>query len=291
MGKQTDIQWAHSSLNLQMGCDGCELWSAGRRICYAGIRIEEFSGTQNVPRRFEDPEIYPDRLEPALKWGLPTAKERDAKPWIPNDYPRLIFLNDMGDTFSKKLDLLWMAPMLPAMAASPHQFLLLTKRPSRAVEFSLVHPFPQNFWLGTSITSDKTEPRARQLRAVRGGGLRFVSLEPLWSPPTKEMFNGMQWAIIGGQSGNNPYSTYLEWIDEAVKMARAAGCRPFVKQLGTRPKFKASLEDPGDSTIDIDFHVTDSHGGRWEEWPEQLRVREMPELPKNARAEVQQKLF
>lgn len=95
-----------------MGCDGCELWNNKRRICYAGRQTEGRTGFKGWPKGgFSEPELFLDRLEPALKWGPPTAGENEHKPWL-NGLPRIIFLNDMGDTFSKKLPQNWMAPIL-----------------------------------------------------------------------------------------------------------------------------------------------------------------------------------
>lgn len=283
MSKDSPIQWCDSSLNLQMGCDGCELWNGKKRVCYAGIQIDGdgtkrgLAGVKGWPTSFGAPALFPHRLEPALKWKDLTGTERPDKPWM-NGLPRIIFLNDMGDTFSKKLPLEWMADHLDAMSKSPHQFLVLTKRPSRAVEFSRKHPFPDNFWIGTSVTSRDTEGRVAQLLQVEGGRLKFVSFEPLWSEISAKAFEGVQWSIFGGESGANPTRTCMDHIAQGMHNAVVAGSKVFVKQLGARPYFWGSLTDPADDLTPtaIDFTVKDSHGGDWNEWPEALRVREMP---------------
>lgn len=284
MAKETEIQWADSTLNLQMGCDGCELWTPKKRICYAGLMIDgEFGGRKGWPKSFGEPELFLDRLEPALKWSDLCGVERPKKPWISKSMPRLIFLNDMGDTFSKLLPLDWMAPLLPAMGASPHQFLLLTKRPSRAVEFSRQHPFPSNFWIGTSVTSAATAGRVEQLQHVQGGGLKFVSFEPIYTEIPEACFDGIQWAIFGGESGKDPQPTCMDHIAVALNTARALGVAPFVKQLGGKPYFHATLGDPDDEhPSNVNFNVIDNHGGRMEEWPDFFQVREFPSCAKRA---------
>lgn len=256
-----------------MGCDGCELWTPTIRKCYAGRQTADRAGNKGWPSRFEDPVLFLDRLEPALKWGPPTEKEREAKPWIPAEMPRLIFLNDMGDTFSRKLPLNWMAPVLSRLAECPSQFLLLTKRPSRLVEFAERFPLPPNVWPGTSVTSAKTVNRIEMLRKLTSGGPKFVSFEPLWSQMPQEAFAGIQWAIFGGESGNRrtpdePVTECrLEWLDDGVSLAQRHGARAFVKQVGSY------------STLGgIEQHFKDSHGGDWNEWPTRLRVREFPEI-------------
>lgn len=285
MGKETEIQWADSTLNLQMGCDGCELWTPTKRICYAGIRIDDdhFAGRKGWPKSFDRPELFLDRLEPALRWSDLCGTERPKRPWFPKTMPRLIFLNDMGDTFSKLLPLDWMAPYLHAMGNSPHQFLLLTKRPSRAAEFSRQHPFPANFWIGTSVTSATTAGRVEQLLRVEGGALKFVSFEPIYSEIPERCFDGIQWAIFGGESGTNPTPTCMDHIAKGLKTARAFGIAPFVKQLGGKPYFHASLGDLDDEyPTRVAFNVIDNHGGRMEEWPDLLQVREFPKSAKRA---------
>src|SRR5690242_2116818 len=106
MGIATDIEWCDSTLNLEMGCDGCELWNpkAGINICYAGQVTERWGGKRGWPDSFEEPKLFLDRLEPALAWPDLTGKERPHKPWL-DGLPRLIFLNDMGDTFTESLPL------------------------------------------------------------------------------------------------------------------------------------------------------------------------------------------
>lgn len=279
--KHSSIQWCHSSLNLQMGCDGCELWNGSKRICYAGTQTVNRAGNPGWPDKFEEPKLFLDRLPPALKWKPPTEAEQESKPWIPRDMPRLIFLNDMGDTFSAKLPLDWMAPMLSAIGASAHQFLLLTKRPSRLVEFSQHQPLPRNLWPGTSVTSDKTAKRVEQLVKVNGGGPRFVSFEPMWSEMPEACFGGIQWAIFGGQSGKDAVPCHVAWIHAGIRSCRSRGIAPFVKQLGSAPS-QETVYTPSDSkeqeTVTKFFRFKDSHGGDWSEWPEELQVREFPML-------------
>lgn len=254
-----------------MGCDGCELWNGTKRVCYAGTQTDGKPGRRGLagapgwPSSFGEPKLFLDRLAPALKWGPPTPKERDAKPWMAADMPRLIFLNDMGDTFSKKLALNWMAPLLPLMAESKHQFLLLTKRPSRMAEFSEKHPFPKNFWLGTSVTSHTSANRVEMLRKVQGGRLKFVSFEPLWSAIPSDCFEGIRWAIFGGESGDQATPCNIDNIRGGMRAAERANAAVFVKQLGSQPR--------GDIGP-----LKDSHGGDWDEWPADLRVRQFPIL-------------
>lgn len=276
MSKETEIQWCDSSLNLQMGCDGCELWNGRKRICYAGRQTEGRKGFKGWPKGgFSEPELFLDRLEPALKWGDLTGKEREHKPWL-NGLPRIIFLNDMGDTFSKKLPANWMAPILPRLADSPHHFLILTKRPTKLAEFAARFPLPPNVWPGTTITSAETAGRAAIIAKIESGGPKFVSCEPLWSELPAKTFEGMQWAIFGGESGDRDSdvtATDLAWLLAGANAARTAGAVPFVKQLGSNAYFTT-----GAGAQRVPFPTVDGHGGEWNEWPMAIRVREMPKM-------------
>jgi protein gp37 len=271
MSKDTAIQWADSSLNLQMGCDGCELWNPAKGIfkCYAGNQTVRRGGGKGWPLRFEDPVLFLDRLDDALKWGDLTGKDRPGKPWL-NGMPRIIFLNDMGDTFSAKLPLDWMAPLLPRMADSPHQWLVLTKRPTRFAALSELVEIPKNVWPGTTITSARTLNRVQQLAKVKGGGPKFLSIEPMWeeidflSEPTVAKTS---WWIFGGESGEQPFRFELDWLTLGIQSAQMVGAMPFVKQFG------ANVTWHGET-----MKLKDSHGGDWSEWPEEFRIRRMPAI-------------
>lgn len=279
MSKDTKIQWCDSTLNLQMGCDGCELWTGDVRKCYAGNQTARYGGQKGYPESFDKPKIFPERLDEALKWKDLTGTDRPEKPWL-NGLPRIIFLNDMGDTFSKHLDLMWMQPFMARMAASPHQWLVLTKRPSRFVQFSEACPLPPNVWPGTSVTSNKSLPRIAQLAKVKGGGPKFVSVEPMWEaidfdsePASREM----KWIIFGGESGSGPdlKRCALDWIHAGLLWCCNRGVPSFVKQLGSAP---IVFEDNPAHLRPLArrFDLKDGHGGDWSEWPEDLRVRQMP---------------
>lgn len=279
MGKDTDVHWADSTLNLQMGCKGCELWNAETRICYAGLQTQNRAGFKGWPKSFGEPQLFLDRLSPALKWADLTGSDREDKPWL-NGMPRLIFLNDMGDTFTEGLPKNWLAPFLALMSYSPHQFLLLTKRPSKMLEFSQEHEFPPNFWLGVTVTSNKTLARVELLRKIAHAGPKFVSVEPIWEDIDRDAYADIDWAIFGGESGKFPTKTNLAWLLHGIERSRAYGCRPFVKQLGADCYFEAPING---AITRIPFPTADSHGGDAGEFPECLNVREMPVLTNTGR--------
>jgi protein gp37 len=240
MGITTGIEWCDSTLNLQMGCDGCELWIPKLKIkkCYAGKLTQLRAGQKGYPPAFERPAIFPARLAEAERWPNLRGTVRPDKPWL-NGLPRLIFLDDMGDTFTESLPLDWLAEFLPRMAALPHIVILLTKRANRMHEFSRAHPFPPNFWLLVSVTSAANYNRIPQLLSVRGGSVLGISYEPAWgavdfSPwlPLHAFGRRSGWIIGGGESGAGAKPSQPDWFRCVRDQCVAAGVPFFFKQWG-----------------------------------------------------------
>src|SRR5215470_1434064 len=209
MAKGTKIEWADDTVNAEMGCDGCELWDPKNkvRICYAGLLTERMLSTGSLkgwPPAFDQPTIFPGRIATAARWTDLTGTGRAHKPWL-DGLPRMIFLNDMGDTFTASLPLDWLTPELPIIAASPHIWLLLTKRADRLRVFSLRHTLPDNVWAGVSITSPQDQ-RLRHLMRTRAR-VRWISYEPMLAPVDWRPWlggdgrAGLDWLIVGGASG------------------------------------------------------------------------------------------
>ena len=206
MANETKIEWCDSTLNLEMGCAGCELWNPAKGIttCYAGRLVEKYGGRKGWPKNFRTPQIFPERMNLALRWGDLTGMRRASKPWL-NWYPRLIFLNDMGDTFTDGLAPDWLAQFLPAISHSSHQFLVLTKRPAAAATFFRKHGLPVNVWIGVSVTSPDNLSRLDYLRRppLSNATIRFVSIEPVLRQGIfiKQWTDCLDWVIAGGGTG------------------------------------------------------------------------------------------
>jgi protein gp37 len=238
--KGTRIEWADDTVNAEMGCDGCELWDPKRaiRICYAGRYTEQMLSKgplKGWPPAFSKPTIFPSRIATAARWKDLTGTAREKKPWL-NDLPRIIFVNDMGDTFTASLPDDWLAPELRVIAASPHNWLFLTKRADRQKEFSLRHTLPPNVWAGVSITSPQDQ-RLRYLMQTRAR-IRWVSYEPMlarvdWRPWLgADGCGGLDWILVGGASGPDYRNQMMDlrWLGDTVAQCRDAGVPLFVKQ-------------------------------------------------------------
>lgn len=157
---------------------------------------------------------------------------------------------------------------------------------------------PANIWLGTTVEDQqRANERIPELLKVPAT-VRFLSMEPLLErvdleypaemypdgpayccdgrecgcygkPIDPPLFYGIDWVIIGGESGGNARPFYLDWARDLVRQCRGMHVAPFVKQMGSQPWLIG--EQPHRRV-----HFDDHHGGELAEWPSDLRVREFP---------------
>lgn len=279
------IQWPDSTVNPTMGCNGCVLWNKDKKICYAGNETETFGAhRKGYPAKFEQVTPYPGRMAKAARWRDLTGLSRPTKPWL-NGMPRLIFVSDMGDSLSKEITFAYLKVEVIRTVTSErgrrHEWLWLTKRSGRMAEFSRWLAkrgmrWPANLWAGTSVLNqDMTNQVAPLLKVGDDRTVHFLSVEPQWEPiDLREWLPDLDWVIQGGQSGSTPAVFQLDWADDLREQCRASMVPYFLKQLG------------GNATLDGEPYVLrDRHGGDWSEWPEELRVREMPQRDWAARRE------
>lgn len=179
-------------------------------------------------------------------------------------------------------------------------WLLLTKRPENVRKFWWP-PNPRcdgglrsNVWLGTSIsdqaTADKWIPRLLECRDLCP--VLFASAEPLIGAMYLEEYlwsevGGrsayLDWLIVGGESGHNARPCNVEWIRSIVSQCKAAGVPRFVKQLGSNCVVDRNDEIGGGIHALLKKKLADKKGGDMDEWPEDLRVREFPQVTTAAR--------
>lgn len=224
MSDHSAIEWTDATWNPVTGCTKV---SPGCKHCYAQVFSERFRGVPGHP--FEqgfDLRLWPERIELPLRWRT----------------PKLIFVNSMSDLFHERVPDDFIARVFDTMQrASWHRFQLLTKRPERMARFvrdhmaggppRLTHP---NVWLGTSVESERYVGRA-EIVASLDAAVRFLSCEPLLGPldlrhvlgPT-----GINWVIVGGESGHGARPMDAEWVRQIRRQCRAAGVPFFFKQWG-----------------------------------------------------------
>ena len=298
MGK-TKIEWATHVWNPVRGCTRV---SRGCEHCYA-----ERMAARRLPGLMSPTtgEPYATMTADGPRWtGQVELIERQLEVPMRWKNPRRIFVNSMSDTFHEALPDEAIDRIFAVMAMCPqHTFFVLTKRAERMEQYAQAaargafldtcageaylasypmhrrRPWPLgNVWLGVSVEARANKYRIDALRKTPAA-LRFLSLEPLLEDLGELDLRGIRWVIVGGESGPGARPCSISWIRSVVEQCRAAKVSCFVKQLGAHIRGdKAEFR-----TIDWDvvdghgFGLCDRKGGDPDEWPEDIRVRQMPE--------------
>ncbi len=259
MSQNSTIEWTNATWNPVRGCDKV---SPGCKYCYAETFAERFRGVPGHP--FEqgfDLRLVPEKLDEPKKW-------RKGKK---------IFVNSMSDLFHKDVPTDYIRQVCDVMLeADHHEYQVLTKRPERLKDLLSTAKFADaasagHILWGVSVEDRKCGlPRIDLLRAtpVRR---RFLSIEPLLEDLGEVDLSGIDWIIVGGESGAGARPFALEWAVSLIGSARKYGVPIFIKQMGRKPTLD------GDPFVIIDQNGNrDAKGKTIEAWPEYLRVREFP---------------
>jgi protein gp37 len=281
MGVDTKIQWADHTFNPWRGCTKV---SPGCTNCYAeslSHRNPAVLGEwgPNGKRVVAAESAW---REP-IKWDK--AANRDG-------VRRRVFCASLADVFEDRDELRGPRSRLAeTIKATPHlDWLLLTKRPenigrlgTEAFGWDVTRfGMPLNVWLGTSTEdqarADSRFPLLRQTPAT----VHFLSVEPLLGPiDMRPYIDLIDWVIVGGESGTNARPCDISWIRSIASHCKDAGVPVFVKQLGSRPTQPLAAAHSGPLTTCYPIHkrLDDPKGGNPDEWPEDLRVRQLPDEP------------
>ena len=138
----------------------------------------------------------------------------------------------------------------------------------------------RNVWLGVSVEDQATAEERIPLLLQTPAAVRFVSFEPLIADLRDFRMDGIAWAIFGGESGSGARSCNIDWIRGGMATCRHYGTAIFVKQLGARPYW---CDPSARSEYDVgggEIELRDRAGADPAEWPEDLRVREFPDVPR-----------
>lgn len=233
------------------GCRNCYAPRSGARCCGPGKRYNGLVKlTPQGPRWTGVVRLFFDELATPLHWRKPC----------------MIFVDSMSDLFHEKVPDAFIRMVFEVMeTATWHTFLILTKRAERLAQWyernPRFHMLP-NVWIGVSVEDRRSGvPRIAYLQTVRAA-VRFISVEPLCEHLGALDLAGIDWVIVGGESGHRVRPMDLEWARSVMRQCKEKGIPVFVKQLGTVWS-KANGLGSG-------------KGNHPEDWPEDLRVREMP---------------
>jgi protein gp37 len=146
--------------------------------------------------------------------------------------PQTIFVNSMSDLFHKDVPTAYILRVFDVMQrANWHRFQVLTKRADRLPELNLSLPWMPNIWMGVSVENQKYSFRIDHLRETNAA-VRFLSLEPLLGPLPDLNLKGIDWVIVGGESGPGARPMKKEWVVEIRDQCVKANVAFFFKQWG-----------------------------------------------------------
>jgi protein gp37 len=159
--------------------------------------------------------------------------------------PQVVFVNSMSDLFQDKVPVTFIQDVFTTMrSAHWHQFQVLTKRSQRLLELNPQLEWAENIWMGVSVENEKYQFRIDDLRQT-GAAVKFLSLEPLLGPLPHLNLSGIDWVIVGGESGPGARPIHKEWVTSIRDQCSAAGVSFFFKQWGGMNKKKAGRELDG----------------------------------------------
>ena len=225
MSQSSKIEWTGVTWN---PVRGCEKVSPGCRHCYAETFAERFRGVPNHPYEYGfDPRLVPDKLVEPLLWPS----------------PKTVFVNSMSDLFQDAVPDSYIEAVAEVMLLTPwHTYQVLTKRSTRmdAILRKLLRPAAAaaHIWWGVSVEDRKHGlPRINHLRSAPAN-TRFLSIEPLLEDLGELDLRGIDWVIVGGESGPGARPMKKDWVRTIQRACQASDVLFFFKQWGGVQKGK-----------------------------------------------------
>ena len=221
MATKSAIEWTESTWNPVTGCTKI---SSGCLNCYAErmARRLKAMGQKNYRNGFKVT-CHPHALEIPLRWKR----------------PQVVFVNSMSDLFHKEVSDDFILDIFSTMRqANQHQYQMLTKRAERLAKLSPELPWQDNMWMGVTVESADYKYRIDYLKYT-GANIKFLSLEPLLDDLGELELNGIDWGIVGGESGPGARPIKIEWVRNIREQCIAQNVPFFFKQWGGTNKKKA----------------------------------------------------
>jgi len=232
MAEHSHIEWTDATWNPVRGCTKI---SPGCKHCYAETFAERFRGVKGHPyEQGFDLRLVPEKLAEPLRWRT----------------PKMIFVNSMSDLFHEQVPddyIVWVARVM--VDAKWHTYQVLTKRAERLRELlntKLKFAARQDhIWWGVSVEDKKFGvPRIAHLRKANAA-VRFLSVEPLLEDLGRIELDGIDWVIVGGESGPGARPMAKEWVESLRDQCRKNDVSFFFKQWGGVRKKKAGRKLDG----------------------------------------------
>lgn len=227
MSLSSSIEWTDSTWNPVTGCTKI---SSGCANCYAermALRLKKM-GNPSYINGFSIT-MHEDMIDLPLKWKK----------------PQTIFVNSMSDLFHEDIPAEFILRIFDVMCrASWHCFQILTKRSERMLELSPQLPWMPNIWMGVTVEEQNYTYRIDHLQRT-GANVKFLSLEPLLGPISNLRLSGVDWVIVGGESGPKSRPMKKSWVIDIHNQCQEKRVPFFFKQWGGINKRRAGRELEG----------------------------------------------
>jgi len=220
MAANSSIEWTEATWNPLTGCTKI---SPGCKYCYAerfAKRLQQM-GNPHYQNGFTLT-MHPGSLELPLSWKK----------------SRTIFVNSMSDLFHDDVPFEFIRDVFDVMhRASWHRYQILTKRAERLSALCKGLDWPRQIWMGVSVENERYVNRIENLRQTPAF-IKFLSIEPLLGPLPSLDLRGIDWVIVGGESGPGARPMKKEWVLEIRDTCKKSGVPFFFKQWGGTNKGK-----------------------------------------------------
>lgn len=213
--RTTKIEWTDRTWN---PITGCTKLSAGCAHCYAETMAHRLKamGVAKYTNGFT-PTMHEDSLVEPLKWK----------------HPHTIFVCSMADLFHESVSFEFIDRVLETIRQTKHhRYQILTKRATRMTEYFSQSVIPENVWLGVTVEAGEAKSRIDSLRELPAA-IRFLSCEPLIEDLGELDLSGIDWVIVGGESGVQARPMKPEWVRSIMSQTEEQKAAFFFKQWGT----------------------------------------------------------
>jgi protein gp37 len=224
---QSSIEWTQATWNPTTGCNKI---SSGCQHCYAEIMSRRLQSMhiEKYQNGF-DLTLHPETLNIPYEWKK----------------PKVIFVNSMSDLFHKDVPIEFIQRVFKVMNdCSHHTFQVLTKRGDILEKYWKQLSWTPNIWMGVSIENQDMDWRTECLRRT-GAQIKFLSCEPLLGALPNLNLKGIDWVIVGGESGHKARQIKAEWVLDIRNQCTDANVAFFFKQWGGVNKKAAGRELEG----------------------------------------------
>lgn len=218
---ESSIEWTEMTWNPTTGCTKV---TAGCKFCYAEVMAKRLQamGVPKYEKGFKLA-VHGDALNVPYTW-------RGSK---------MVFVNSMSDLFHVDVPLSFIEEVFKVMNDNPqHTFQILTKRADLLLQYNSKLNWTSNIWMGVSIEDERVMSRVDFLIQT-DARVKFLSCEPLIGPLPSLNLTGIDWVIVGGESGRKPRPMNVDWVVEIQGKCQNAGVAFFFKQWGGTNKKKA----------------------------------------------------